>query len=107
MNVLPDGHATLSPAACADLMTSGAGADYVPGVDVQGNRVAAADLPNAASPATVDVAVMLRQRSAGRRKGGAIFGDVAMRDGHVFFNGKPLAADDQAAIMRACREAKR
>lgn len=108
MAVAADGHAALSAAACASLPPPIAGPDYVPGVDVEGNKVAPADLPGQA-PVPVDtIPIFLRHGVAGRAgRGGLIVGEVTVRDGRAYFNGAPLAPDDQAAMAAACRNAKR
>jgi hypothetical protein len=106
MAVSPDGHAMVSPTVCARLPSPMAGPDYVPGVDVHGNKVAPADLPGPGQPEIDALPIILRHGVAGvGRRGGLVVGQVTVRDGRAYFNGAPLASDDQAAIAAACRNA--
>lgn len=107
MTVSADGHANLSVAACANLPPPVAGPDYVPGVDLDGNKVAPADLPGQAPVPIDDLPIILRHGVAGMAgRGGLIIGQVTVRDGRAYFNGAPLAPEDQAAMAAACRHAK-
>jgi hypothetical protein len=109
----PDGKVAISPEVCREL---GADADYVPGVDVNGNKVAPADLPSATPPLSLDnFPIEISARFAGQfgvpAAGGAyrakaILGYVTVQDGRALFNGKPLAADANAAIIAACHARK-
>lgn len=103
-----DGHATLSADVCAGLTPSVPGAEYVPGVDVEGRSVAPADLPGPAPLPIKNLAITLRHGTAvaGGHGNGSIIGLVTVRDGRAYFNDAPLAADDQAAMAAACRGAK-
>ncbi len=41
--------------------------------------------------------------SAGARVGKMVLGTVTVRDGRAYFNGAPLAADANDAVIAACR----
>jgi len=102
---------------CSQLVQHVASADvaYQPGVDVNGNAVAPADLngpqqipaPDVISfPLTLDLADRL-----GISLGDGVdilarpvIGDVAITsDGRVFFNGKPLTSDEQHELAQTCQ----
>lgn len=104
-----DGHAMLSADVCAGLTLTVAGAGYVPGVDVNGRAVAPADLPGQAALPIENLPIILRHGAAvgGGYGNGLIIGEVTVRDGRAYFNGVPLAAEDQAAMAAACRGVKR
>ena len=109
----PQGQVEISAAVCQAL---GADADYRPGVDVNGNPVAPADLPggNAAlglAAAPVEISARFAGRFGVPAAGGAygakaILGYVTVRDGRAFFNGAPLEDDANAAIIAACHARK-
>lgn len=116
--VSPDGQVIISSTLCGPLGAPLAvpGADYVPGVDAEGKPVAPADLPSTAPPLDLDnFPIEVKAKLAGSfgvPAGGvpygakAIIGYVTVHDGHAYFNGKPLAEDDRAALAAACRAAK-
>ncbi len=90
-------------------------ADYQPGVDVNGNALAPADLPTPApSPAVDNVPIEINQRLAGKfnipKTGGiggkAILGYVTLRGNQAYFNGQLLNAEQSAALVEACQSAK-
>jgi hypothetical protein len=110
----PDGKLTVAGVPCAALgVNAGAGAAYVPGVDVDGNAVAPADLPHAPSPVgansvTIDIDQHLAGQfgipaAGGAYYGKAVIGSVTLRDGQAYFNGQPLSPDASDAIVSACR----
>jgi hypothetical protein len=115
----PDGGLVMSSQICTALAAAGPvvpGADYQPGVDVNGNAVAPADLPSNASPPAIDnFPIEINQRLAGKFNlpatggvgGKAILGYVTLRDNKAYFNGQPLNADQSAALAEACKNAKR
>lgn len=115
--VSPDGRVVISSTLCAALGAPPPGvpgADYVPGVDAEGKPVAAADLPGASPPLPLDdFPVEVKAKLPGvppagaTWRGRAVIGYVTARDGRAYFNGAPLAEDDQAAIAAACRAARR
>jgi len=119
IEVLSSGKLVMSSDICATL--SGAPpvptADYKEGVDVEGRRVAPADLPTEAPPLTVDnFPIEIRKDLAGKfnvpPSGGAygakaILGYVTLRDNRAYFNGQPMGEDQRAALIEACRNGKR
>ncbi len=91
---------------------------YQPGVDVDGNWVAPADLPpeeggstllevpqNISIPLSLDLqnALHLPNRYSGTD---ALVGTVDYIDGKLTFNGQPIGQDAQAQIIAACRQHK-
>jgi len=114
----PNGGLVMSPQICATLAgtapTPGVpSADHQPGVDVNGNAVAPADLPSTPSVPTVDnFPIEIDQQLASRfhlppgASTKAVVGYVTVRDNQAYFNGQPLNADQTAALAEACREAK-
>jgi hypothetical protein len=115
-----DGRMVMSSAVCsmlAGLAPAVPGADYVPGVDVNGDAVAPADLPSNAPPLAlenfpIEIGVALRKRfglAAGSRlfRGKAIVGLVTVHDGRAWFNGAPLADNERDMMAAACKEMKR
>ncbi len=108
MAVTADGRVSVAPDVCPDVDAM-AGADYRPGVDVDGNPVAPADLsrseaslPLANFP--VELAIRLRTKSAGGAPvGDLVLGQIAVRDGHAYFNGAPLDPAGAAALASACK----
>ena len=93
------------------------GAAYQEGVDVNGRRVAPADLPSSPPPIQLDdFPIEIRKDLAGKfnvpAAGGAygakaILGYVTIRDNHAYFNGQPLGDDQRAALAEACGATKR
>jgi len=93
------------------------GAAYEPGVDENGQKVAPADLPSTAPPLQLgDFPIEIRKDLAGAfgvpPSGGAygakaILGYVTLRGNEAYFNGQPLSGDQHAALLEACRKAKR
>ncbi len=117
----PDGGLVMSSQICATLAGAAPNnvkggvpsADYQPGVDVDGNAVAPADLPSTPSTPSVDnFPIEIDQRLAHRFNlppGGnakAVLGYVTVRGNQAYFNGQPLNADQTAALAEACRAAK-
>ena len=108
----PPDNATLT-APCAVLA---AGADYVPGIDAQGNAVAPADLPASPTAAnSADITIKLDARLAasygvgvaGTPAGKVRLGTITLRDGRAYLNGKPLDARTNEAVIAACRAARK
>ena len=112
----PNGGLLMSSQICATLAGASPGApsaDYRPGVDVNGNAVAPADLPSTPSTPNVDnFPIEINQHLARRFNlppGGtakAVLGYVTVRDNQAYFNGQPLNADQTSALAEACREAR-
>lgn len=112
----PDGGLVMSSQICATFAGATASvpsADYQPGVDVNGNAVAPADLASTPSTPSVDnFPIEIDQRLAHRFNlppGGnakAVLGYVTVRGNQAYFNGQPLNADQTSALAEACRAAK-
>jgi hypothetical protein len=115
-----DGRMIMSSAVCtalAGLAPAVPGADYVPGVDVNGDAVAPADLPGSAPPLVlenfpIEIGVNLKKRfgvSAGSQffRGKPIVGLVTVREGDAYFNGAKLAQNERDLLLAACKETKR
>jgi hypothetical protein len=115
-----DGRLVMSSAVCtllAGLAPAAPGADYVPGVDVNGDPVAPADLPSSAPPLAlenfpIEIGMNLKQRfgiSATSQffRGKAVVGLVTVRDGRAWFNGAALADNERDMMAAACKETKR
>jgi len=106
----------MSSQICATLAGTTQGvpsADYQPGVDVNGNAVAPADLPSIPSNPSVDnFPIEIDQRLAHRfnlppgANAKAVLGYVTVRGNQAYFNGQPLNADQTSALAEACRDAK-
>ncbi len=91
-----------------------AGVAYAPGVDVNGNPVAPADLPDGASPIagdnfpiflTLDLKKKFRVPDAARLfKLEEVVGLIAVQGDQVFFNGQPIAPGEASLLeAAACR----
>jgi hypothetical protein len=115
-----DGRMVMSSGVCtvlAGLAPAVPGADYVPGVDVNGDAVAPADLPDSAPSLAlenfpIEIGVNLKKRfgvSAGSQffRGKAIVGLVTVREGNAYFNGAKLAQNEHELLLAACKETKR
>ncbi len=115
VSVSPDGRVTVSSKACADVVAHvpDAGVAYTPGVDVNGNAVAPADLPDSASPIAGDdfpifLTLELKKKfhvpdSAKLFKPEAVVGLIAVQGRQVFFNGQPIAPGEASLLAAACR----
>jgi hypothetical protein len=89
------------------------GAAYQEGVDVNGRRVAPADLPSDTPPLKIDnFPIEISKDLAGKfnvpATGGAygakaIVGYVTLRENRVYFNGQPLGDDQRNALAETCR----
>ncbi len=117
--VSPDGNLVISSQICAPLLAAAPpvpGPDYQPGIDVNGHAVAPADLPDSAPQPEIDnFPIEINRHLAGSfgvpAPGGAygakaILGYVTVRNNHAYFNGRPLDADQSAALAAACRGIK-
>lgn len=119
----------VSPQVCAALAASNGsagvstpagvpGADYQPGVDVNGNAVASADLApsnppgSAGSPGMNTMPILIDKRFAKSFNlppgvnGKAMLGYVTLQGNQPYFNGLPLNAEQSAALQQACNSAK-
>lgn len=118
--VSKQGRIVMSPDLCAKLAHHGGavpGAEYRPGVDVNGDAVAPADLPgDAPAPGIEHLPIVIGGNLQKRYgvaansplfRGKSMMGTVTLRDGHVYFNGEPLHDNEREMMLAACREAKR
>jgi hypothetical protein len=115
VSVSPDGRVVVSSTACAEVVAHvpDAGVAYAPGVDVNGNSVAPADLPDNSSPITADnfpifLTLDLKRKfkvpdSAKLFKLHAVVGLISVQGNQVFFNGQPIAAGEASLLAAACR----
>jgi hypothetical protein len=110
--VSADGKVAISAAACTKVLRQARqGADYVPGIDVNGRPVAPADLPSdgVATPSfTIVLDADLRRRygiSSNARlfRPGIEVGDITVEGNKVLFNGVPLASEETALLLAQCR----
>jgi len=114
-SVSPDGRVEVSSKACAEVVAHvpDAGVAYTPGVDVNGNAVAPADLPDNSSPITADnfpifLTLDLKKKfqvpeSAKLFKLQAVVGLITIQGNQVFFNGQPIAPGEASLLAAACR----
>lgn len=118
MSVSGQGRIVISSDLCACLggASSVPSAGYRPGVDVNGDAVAPADLASGAPPALgifpIEIGADLQQRygipaNSPLRLGKAVVGLVTLRDGRAYFNGEPIGDNERDMLLAACREAKR
>jgi len=113
------GRLVMSSLICASLGVDPGvpGAEYREGVDVNGRRVAPADLPDSRPAIALDnFPIEIRKDLAGKfnvpATGGAygakaVLGYVTLRDKRAYFNGQPMAEDQRAALAEACVAGKR
>lgn len=91
-------------------------AEYQPGVDVKGRRVAPADLPDSPNTqiklpetVTIDLGFNLFDKyglgPGGLYKGEGKLGVVSVKGDRVYFNDQQLGSADQSAVIDACRKA--
>jgi hypothetical protein len=114
-SVSADGRVVVSAKACAEVVTHvpDAGVAYTPGVDVNGNAVAPADLPGDGSPTNADsfpifLTLDLKKKfkipdAAKLFKLEAVVGLIAIQGNQVFFNGWPIAQGEANLLAAACR----
>jgi hypothetical protein len=114
-SVSSDGRVVVSSKACAEVVAHvpDAGVAYTPGVDVNGNAVAPADLPDSGSPITAEnfpifLTLDLKKKfqvpdSAKLFKLQAVVGLIAIQGNQVFFNGQPIAPGEASLLAAACR----
>lgn len=108
----------ITAADCAALIqhVPDPGVEYKPGVDVEGNPVAPADiggtpqikLPDMVHiPITVDLAARYGiPVTSNLFKPEAYIGSarVSLKDGKAWFNGQPLSSDEQQVLARLCQQ---
>ncbi len=109
----------ISEADCSRLVAHVPAPDvaYRPGVDVEGNAVAPADLGGARAripapesitfPLTLDLAERLGIDDANLLARPVIGVVEVTRDGRVTFDGEPLTSDAAHALARKCQEVRR
>ncbi len=120
VSVSKDGRIVISSDLCPGLLGAEPGvppADYTPGVDAEGQKVAPADLPGSAPPLKLDnfpieIDVNLQKRfhipaDATLFHGKAIIGFVTVEDGRAYFNGQPISENEEEMLAAACRTRKR
>lgn len=107
---------TINEADCTRLVAHSASPDvtYTPGVDVNGQAVAPADLNGSANiqvpdviaiPVTIDLATSLGIQTNFLAR--PTVGEVQVdRDGRVTFNGQPVTSDAEHELARQCQLAK-
>jgi hypothetical protein len=116
VSVAKDGRIVISSSVCPMLGPAPGvpGADYTPGVDAEGKRVAPADLPSATPPLKLDnipveIEANLQQRygipANANFQANAIIGFVTVQDGRAYLNGKPIAESDEETMRAACKSA--
>jgi hypothetical protein len=120
---LADASATtpkVDPAACGALVEyhEAPGVEYQPGVDVNGNKVAPADLPSGAAqlqlpkkitiPLTISLASALHLTTSaypGNQFGAGTemqIGTITIEDGKASLNGQPLSDPQQDKLATLC-----
>ena len=102
--------------ACANVVEAVPDPDvaYQPGVDVDGNKVAPADLPGSpqlALPESFVITLELNLRHSVHRVPGPRglepklqLGLITVEGNRVYYNGQPLDDPEQARLVAACRE---
>lgn len=103
---------TISSEDCARLVAHRPepGVAFRPGVDVDGNPVAPADIGASVIPPAVDEVPVVVEIELGGRPGmpparlaTAKVGMVVVKDGRAYFNGQTLTGDDMQALSEACQ----
>jgi hypothetical protein len=120
ISVSSDGRIVISADLCERLRRAEAaapGADYRPGVDVNGDAVAPADLPSGAPPVALDNLPIVIGADLKKRYGlaagatllhrGEMIGLVTVRDGRAYFNGEALSGGERDMMLAACAQARR
>ncbi len=110
----------VSSAACESIahVNDASGVAYAPGVDVEGNAVAPADLAGggtalnqAVASAPIKITVDLRKRfgipaNASLFQGRSQIGYVTIENGKAYLDGQPLNTAEQGLLVAACAERK-
>jgi hypothetical protein len=104
------------PCAVVAQLQEAPGVAYTPGVDVSGNAVAPADLPDSGNPelsqALAQVPVKITSALLGKYGipanakpfgGRAELGYVTVRDGKAYLDGRQLSPSETAVLGDACR----
>jgi hypothetical protein len=118
-SVSREGRIVMSSDLCARLRRAEAeapGAAYRPGVDVNGDDVAPADLPGGSPPKLenlpIEIGPNLQKRyglaaNSELGRGKRIVGLVTLRDGRAYLNGERIGDNEREMMLAACKEAKR
>jgi hypothetical protein len=113
--VSKDGQVVVSAKACAEVIAHvpDTGVAYTPGVDVNGQPVAPADLPASNPPVNLDtfpifLTLDLKKRfqipaAAKLFKPEAVVGLITIQGNQVFFNGQPIGTGEANLLAAACR----
>ena len=110
----------VSSSACESIahVNDASGVAYAPGVDVEGNAVAPADLAGgdtalnqAVASAPIKITVDLQKRfgipaNAKLFQGESQIGYVTIQDGKAYLDGQPLNTAEQGLLVAACAERK-
>ena|SRR5438477_12634040 len=114
-SVSADGRVVISSKACAEVVAHvpDTGVAYAPGLDVNGNAVAPADLPDTTSTMAADnfpifLTLDLKKKfhvpdTAKLFKPEVVVGLIAIQGNRVFFNGQPIAPGEASLLAAACR----
>lgn len=105
----------IDPAACQWVTRHHPSADveYKPGVDVNGNAVAPADLPGSGGidlPQDINIAITVNTAKRlgipanDLYKGEVQVGMVTVRGNQVLFNGKPIQPEAEQELLVLCRQ---
>lgn len=105
----------IDPAACQWVTRHHPSADveYKPGVDVNGDPVAPADLPGSGGidlPQDIDIAITVNTAKRlgipanDLYKGEVQVGMVTVRGNQVLFNGKPIQPEAEQELLVLCRQ---
>jgi len=115
VSVSKDGQVVVSAKACAEVIAHvpDAGVAFTPGIDVNGQPVAPADLPGSNPPVNLDnfpifLTLDLKKRfqiSAAAKlfKPEAVVGLITIQGNQVFFNGQPIGTGEANLLAAACR----
>src|SRR6266404_7489007 len=115
-----NGPITVSSSVCNSIahVNDAPGVAYTPGVDVEGNAVAPADLAGgdtalnqAVASAPIKITVDLRKRfgipaNASLFQGRSQIGYVTIENGKAYLDGQPLNTAEQGLLVAACAERK-
>ncbi|HUK07703.1 MAG TPA: hypothetical protein VLX09_07550 [Stellaceae bacterium] len=111
--IAPDGSVMVSPGACGQVVAHvpDAGVAYVPGIDVNGQPVAPADLPESVAPPLGFSIVLnfdLRKRfgitgNSRLFRPQAEVGLITVEGNTVLFNGQPIGVGESDLLAAACR----
>ncbi len=100
---------TISSRDCKRLARSVPSADYKPGVDVRGNKVAGADLDGGSTLKVLPPVISFDMSRDFSKYGGSSDTSVGkvrfdIMSGKLTFNGQPLGGGDQAELAKKCSQ---